>query len=84
MQNKEIVEKTSNFSRKASHAVFSEPFWGALEPLDRFWTTFWSLWGTLVTKSLPKVARRLPKGAKSDPKGNFFWNCVYYVAFQKM
>ena len=60
----EIVEKMSNFSRKAGRVVFSEPFWGALEPLDRFWTTFWSLWGILVTKSLPKVARRLPKGSQ--------------------
>ena len=28
-QNEEIVEKTSNFLRKASHLIFLEPFWGA-------------------------------------------------------
>ena len=32
-ENEKIVEKTSNLSRKASHFVFSEPFWGALGPL---------------------------------------------------
>jgi len=39
-ENKRIVEKTSNFLRKASHFVFSEPFWGAFEPLGHFWDTY--------------------------------------------
>ena len=42
-ENKKIGEKTSNFLRKASHFVFLEPFWGASEPLGRFWDTFRSL-----------------------------------------
>ena len=64
----EIVEKMSNFSRKAGRVVFSELFWGALKPLDRFWTTFWSLWA----KS-PKGDPKAPKGVPGvTKKGAFF------------
>ena len=76
-ENEEIVAKTFNLLRKASHVVFSDPFWGALETLGRFWVTFWSLWDILVTKSLPKVAQRLRKvfqkranGSKAAQKGS--------------
>ena len=58
--------------------------------MDRFWDTFWSLWGTLVTKSLPKVARRLPKGRveilklpRRDLFWGRFWAARYVEDFQK-
>ena len=44
--------------------------------MGRVWDTFRSLWGTLVTKSLPKVARRLPKGHVEIlklPRRDSFW-----------
>ena len=87
-ENEKIVKKSSNLLSKASHVVFSEPFWGALGPLGRFWDTFWSLWATLVTKSLPKVPRRLPKGSRKWPKRCIFstkkWIWVYYTDSQKV
>ena len=86
----EIVEKMSNFSRKAGRVVFLEPFWDALDPLDRFWDTFWSLWATLVTKSLPEVARRLPKGRveilklpRRDPFWERFCGGAVFCGFKK-
>ena len=38
-------------------------FFGALEPLGRFWDTFWSLWGTLG-QILKKIAESSPKGTQ--------------------